>query len=166
MAHPRYGCLHPNPKTTEFPCNASEVWHHAGANVCFIGSDGFITQAITTTQKVFGYANVPKGMGAGSATASWKASATDGEDKIAVIKASDGYDFLLPANNTITALMAGNAADILNTSATDTTASLVDTATTTNDIFIIQGRGVDFVAGAAITDVVVKFNPSERQADT
>lgn len=165
MAHPRYGCLHPNPKTTEYPCNANEVWHHAGANVCLLDSSGYITQALGSTGKVFGYANIPAGMGAGSATASWKAG-DDGVDKIPVILASDGYDFLLPANNTITVAMVGNAADIVNSSATDTTASLVDTATTDDDIFIIQGRGIDRVAGAKITDVVVKFNPSERQADT
>ena len=104
-------------------------------------------------------------MGAGSATASWKAG-SDGVDKIAVFKASDGYEYLLPADNTITVAMAGNAADITNSSATDATASVVTTATTDDDIFIIQGRGVDRVAGAAATDVVVKFNPSERQADT
>ena len=166
MAHPRYGCLHPNPITREFPCNASEVWHHAGANVCFLDGSGYISQALGSTEKVFGYAIIPAGMGAGSATASWKASATDGADKVAVIPASAGYDFLLPADNTITVAMVGNAADITHVSATDAIASVVTTATTDDDIFIIQGRGVDFVAGAAATDVVVKFNPSERQADT
>jgi hypothetical protein len=165
MAHPRYGCITANAKTTEYPCNADEVWHHDGANVCLLDGSGYITQALGSSGTVFGYANVPKGMGAGSATASWKAG-DDGVDKIAVFKASDGYEFLLPSNNTITVAMAGNAADIVNDSATDTTASLVDTATTTDDIFIIQGRGVDRVAGSKITDVVVRFNPSERQADT
>ena len=164
MAHPRYGCLDPQAKTTEYPCNADEVWHHAGANVCFLDGSGYISQALGSTETVFGYAIIPTGMGAGTAVASWKAGA-DGVDKIPVVLASGNYEFLLPANNTITAAMAGNAADIVNSSATDATASLVDTATTTDDIFIIQGRGVDRVAGCAITDVVVKFNPSNRQAD-
>ena len=165
MAHPRYGCITANAKTTEYPCNADEVWHHAGANVCFLDGSGYISQALGSTEKVFGYANIPAGMGAGSATASWKAGA-DGVDKVAVYKSSDGYEYLLPADNTITVAMAGDAADITNVSATDAIASVVTTATTDDDIFIIQGRGVDRVAGAAATDVVVKFNPSERQADT
>ena len=165
MAHPRYGCLDPKAKTTEYPCNADEVWHHAGANVCFLDGSGYISQALGSTEKVFGYANIPAGMGAGTAPASWKAG-SDGVDMVPVIKASDGYEFLLPADNTITIAMVGDAADITNSSATDTTASVVTTATTDDDIFIIQGRGVDRVAGAKATDVVVKFNPSERQADT
>lgn len=165
MAHPRYGCLNPKAVTVEYPCNADEVWHHDGANVCFLDSSGYISQALGSTEKVFGYAIIPTGMGAGSAVASWKAGA-DGVDKIPVVLASAGEDFLLPSNATITVAMVGNAADIANDSATDTTASLVDIGTTTDDIFIIQGRGVDFVAGSAATDVVVKFNPSERQADT
>jgi hypothetical protein len=165
MAHPRYGCLHPNPTTVEYPCNASEVWHHAGANVCFLDGSGYLTQALGSTGKVFGYANVPAGLGAGTAVASWKAGA-DGVDKIAVIPASAGYDFLLPSNGTPTVAQAGDACDIVHASSTDAIASLVNIGTSSTDVFIIQGRGVDFVAGAATTDVVVKFNPSERQADT
>jgi len=166
MAHPRYGCLDPKAVTVEYPCGADEVWHHAGANVCFLDATGYITQAITTTGTVFGYAIIPTGMGAGSVVASWKASATEGADKIPVILATAGYEFLLPSDGTPTIAQVGDACDILNTSATDTTASLVDIGTSTNDIFIIQGIGTDYHGGAASTDVVVKFNPAELQADT
>lgn len=165
MAHPKYGCLHPNPKTVEYGATEDVVWHHDGANVCYLDSSGFVSQAITTTGTVFGYALIPKGMGAGSATASWKSSATAGADRLAVIPVDEGYEFLLPSDGTPTAAQAGNACDIINASATDTTASLVDIGTSTNDIFIIQGRGIDWVDSAATTDVVVKFNPAERQAD-
>ena len=164
MAHPRYGCLNPKAATVEYPCNADEVWQHNGAHVCLLDASGYITQALTTSVSVFGYAIIPGGMGAGTAVASWKAG-DDGVDKIPVILASAGEEFLLPSDDTPTIAQIGNACDILNTASTDT-ASLVDIGTSTNDIFIIQGRGVDYHSGCAATDVVVKFNPAELQADT
>ena len=166
MAHPRYGCLDPNPVTVEYPCGADEVWHHAGANVCLLDATGYISQALSATDKVFGYAIVPTGMGAGSAVASWKASATEGADKIPVILATAGYEFLLPSDGTPTIAQVGDECDLLNASATDTTASLIDIGSSSTESFIIQGRGVDYHAGCAVTDVVVKFNPAELQADT
>ena len=165
MAHPRYGCLEPKPVTVEYPCNADEVWHHAGANVCLLDGSGYITQALSATDKVFGYAVIPGGMGAGTAPASWKAG-SDGVDKIPVILATAGYEFLLPSDATPTIAQVGDECDLLNASATDTTASLIDIGSSSTESFIIQGRGVDYHAGCAATDVVVKFNPAELQADT
>ena len=165
MAHPRYGCLEPNPVTVMYPCNADEVWHHDGANVCLLDASGYITQALGSSGSVFGYAIVPGGMGAGTAVASWKAGA-DGVDVIPVIPASAGYEFLLPSNGTPTIANIGHCVDIANDSAADTTASLVDMATSTDDIFIVVGVGTDYHAGCSSSDVVVKFNPAERQADT
>jgi hypothetical protein len=164
MAHPRYGCLNPRAATVEYPCNADEVWQHDGAHVCLLDGSGYVTQALTATDKVFGYAIIPAGMGAGSAVASWKAG-DDGVDKIPVIPATAGEEFLLPSDGTPTIAQVGNACDIINTASTDT-ASLVDIGTSSTDVFIIQGIGTDYHAGASTTDVVVKFNPAELQADT
>ncbi len=164
MAHPRYGCLNPKAATVEYPCNAAEVWHHAGANVCYLDASGYLTQALGSDGSVFGYAIIPQGMGAGSAVASWKAG-SDGVDKIPVVLASAGEEFLLPSDDTPTVAQVGNACDIVNASATDATASLVDIGTSSTDIFIIQGVGSDYHSGCAVTDVVVKFNPAEIQAD-
>ena len=164
MAHPRYGCLNPKAATVEYPCNASEVWHHAGANVCLLDASGYITQALGSSATVFGYAIVPTGMGAGSAVASWKAGA-DGVDKIPVIPATAGEEFLLPTNGTPAITQVGNCCDIVHASATDAIASLVNVATSSTDIFIIQGIGTDYHAGAASSDVVVKFNPAKIQTD-
>jgi hypothetical protein len=164
MAHPRYGCLNPRAATVEYPCNADEVWQHDGAHVCLLDGSGYVTQALTSTGKVFGYAIIPAGMGAGSAVASWKAG-DDGVDKIPVIPATAGEEFLLPSDGTPTIAQVGNACDIINTASTDT-ASLVDIGTSSTDVFIIQGIGTDYHAGASTTDVVVKFNPAELQADT
>jgi len=164
MAHPRYGCLEPNPVTVMYPCNADEVWHHDGANVCLLDASGYITQALGSSGSVFGYAIVPGGMGAGTAVASWKAGA-DGVDVIPVIPASAGYEFLLPSDDDPTIAQIGNCCDIVNASATDTTASLVDIGTSSTDVFIITGVGTDYHSGCKSSDVVVKFNPAERQAD-
>ncbi len=160
-----YGPLNPNAKTVEYPANASEVWHHAGANFCFIGSDGFVTQLLSGTATVFGYAMIPKGPGAGTAVASWKASATDGKDKIPVVLATENETFVVPADDTATIGQTGDAVDMLNGSATDATASLIDVGASSTDVFIIQGLATDRVAAAAGTDVLVKINPAKIQAD-
>ena len=165
MAHPYYGCLNPNAKTVEYPANADEVWMHAGANFCFLGSDGYVTQSLTSTSTIFGYAIVPKGTGAGTAVAAWQASATDGKDKIPVILATEGETFIVPADDTATVGQAGNKCDITLTSATGTVAALVNIGTSTQDVFIIQGLATDQVAAAAGTDVLVKMNLANLQAD-
>jgi len=165
MASPIYGPLNPNAKTVEYPANADEVWHHAGANFCFLGSDGFVTQSLSGTATIFGYAIIPTGTGAGTAVASWKASATDGKDKVPVILASEMETFVMPADATVTVGQAGNKCDILNSSATDTTASLIDIGTSSNDVFIIQGLALGRVPGAAATDVLVQMNIANQQAD-
>ncbi len=161
-----YGPLNPNVETVEYKVNADEVWHHAGANFCILGSDGFVTQALGSTATIFGYAMIPKGVGAGSAVASWKASATDGKDTVAVVLASAGETFIVPADATATIGQSGDACDLLNASATDATASLVDIGTSSTDVFIIQGLATDKVAAAAGTDILVKVNPAKLQADT
>lgn len=166
MGHLYYGCTDPNPKTTEYPVNASDVFAHAGANFVILGSDGYVTPALTTTANLFGYAIIPKGTGAGSAVADWKASSSDGADKVAVILGSDGYSFFVPADATATVGQSGNACDIVNSSATDSTASLVDIGTSTNDVLIIQELATKRHADAAGTDIIVKINPAKLQADT
>jgi len=166
MAHSYYGCTDPSPKTTEYPVNASDVFAHAGANFVILGSDGFVTPALTTTATLFGYAIIPKGTGAGSAVADWKASATDGADKVPVILATDNYSFFVPADDTATAGQAGNACDLVNSSATDATATLVDIGTSTNDVLIIQELATKKHSDAVGTDIIVKINPAKIQADT
>lgn len=166
MAHPYYGCTDPNPRTVEYPVNASDVFAHAGANFVILGGDGFITPALTTTATIFGYAIIPKGTGAGTAVADWKASATDGADKVPVILGSDGYSFFCPADATATEGQSGNACDLVNSSATDATATLVDVGTSTNDILIIQELATKRHQDAVGTDIIVKINPAKLQADT
>lgn len=161
-----YGCTDPNPKTVEYPVNASDVYAHAGANFVILGSDGYVTPALTGSTTIFGYAIIPKGTGAGTASADWKANATDAVDKVPVILASDGYSFLVPADDTATVGQSGDACDLLNASATDTTASLVDIGTSSTDVFIIQELATNRHEGAAGTDIVVKVNPAKLQADT
>ena len=166
MASIKYGPINPNVVTVEYPANADEVWHHEGANFCILGSDGFVTQALTGTSTLFGYAIIPKGTGAGTAVASWKSSATDGKDKIPVVLATEGETFIVPADDTATVGQAGDACDITNGSATDTTASLVNIGTSSEDVLLIQGLATDRVAAAVGTDVLVKINLANLQADT
>lgn len=166
MASPIYGPIDPNPKTTEYPMNASDVFAHAGATFVLLGSDGFITPALTGSTTIFGWAIVPKGTGAGTDVDDWKASSTDGKDKLAVVLASDGYTFVAPADASVTAGQAGNACDLVNASATDSTASVVDIGSSSTDVFIIQGLALGKVPGAAAGDVLVKVNPAKLQADT
>ena len=165
MAHSYYGCTDPSPRTTEYGVNASDVFAHAGANFVILGSDGFVTPALTTTATLFGYAIIPKGTGAGSAVADWKASATDGVDKVPVILATDNYSFFVPADATATAGQAGDAIDLLNASATDSTAALADVGSSSTDVLIIQELATKKHSDAAVTDIIVKINPAKIQAD-
>jgi len=166
MASMIYGCTDPNPRTTEYPAAADQVWHHAGATFCLIDGNGRVVPAVSASATIFGWAIIPKGMGAGAATASWKASATEGADKLAVVKGSEGYSFIAPADATATLGQTGNACDLLNASATDSTVSLVNIDTSSTDVFIIQGLATDSHAAGAGTDVLVKINPAKLQADT
>ena len=165
MAHSYYGCTDPSPRTVEYPVNASDVFAHAGANFVILGSDGYVTPALTTTATLFGYAIIPKGTGAGTAVEDWKASATDGADKVPVILATDNYSFFVPADATATIGQSGDAVDLLNASATDSTAALVDVGTATNDVLIIQELATKKHADAVGTDIIVKINPAKIQAD-
>lgn len=164
MASVKYGCLHPAPKTVELPVAASQYFYHNGVNAVYLDGSGLVTLALTATGSLYGWAVVPKGRGAGTSDNYWLSSATAGADKIQVVKADEGYEFLFPADDTVTAAMRGNACDLI--AVNDGTATTVDVGTSSNDVFIIQDLGTNRVAKASATDVVVKFNPSEIQKDT
>ena len=164
MASLKYGCLHPAPKTTELPVAASQYFYHDGINLVDLDGNGNVTLLLTADTSVYGFAIVPKGRGAGTSDNYWLSSATAAADKIQVIKADEGYEFLLPADDTVTAAMRGNACDIVATN--DGTATTVDVGTSSTDVLIIQDLGTNRVASASATDVVVKFNPNEIQRDT
>ena len=166
MASPIYGPIDPNPKTTEYPMNADDVFGHAGATFVILDNDGRITPALSGSGTIFGWAIVPKGTGAGTDVDDWKASSTDGKDKLAVVLASDNYTFVAPADDSVTAGQAGNACDLVNNSATDSIDSKVDIGASSTDVFIIQGLALGKVPGAVAGDVLIKVNPAKLQADT
>ncbi len=165
MASLKYRCLKLNPKIVEVPVAASQYFYHNGINLVYLDSNGRAALALTATATLYGYAIVPKGRGAGASDAYWLSSATEGKDKIAVIPISGNEDatFLLPADDTVTAAMKGNACDII--AVNDGTATTVDVGTSSKDVLIIEDVGTS-VAGGSATDVVVKFNPAKVQADT
>ena len=165
MAHLFYGSTDPSPSTVEYPAAAAQVWAHAGANFCLLDGNGRVIPAVSGSATIFGYALIPKGTGAGSAVADWKASATEGADKLAVVLATDGYSFFVPADATATAGQAGDAIDLLNASATDSTAALADVGSSSTDVLIIQELATKKHADAAGTDIIVKINPAKIQAD-
>ena len=164
MAHMNYGCMHPSPKTTEYPVAADQFFSHIGPNLVNI-TTGYITLAETADTTIFGVAVVPKGRGnpANTSDLYWKSNGTSGVDKIPIIKVDSGYNFLFLADDTPTASQAGNACDL--TAANAAGVDYVDIGNSTNDIFIIQGRGVDYNADAGANDVVVKLNREVRQGD-
>ncbi len=166
MASLKYGCLHPAPKTKMLPVAASQFFYHQGVNAVYLDGSGNVTLALTATATIYGIAIVPKGAGAGTDLAVWKSSATAGFDKIPVIRWEDAlqYDFLFPADDTVTEAMKGNACDLI--AVNDGTATLVDVGTSSTDIFLIQDLGTNVKADAVATDVVVKINPAKVQADT
>ena len=160
-----YGCMHPSPKTTEYPVAASQYFAHTGPNLVYLDGSGYLTKALTATATIFGVAIVPTGRGNPTNTSDvyWMSSATAAEDKIPVIKVDSGYSFLMLADDTPTASQAGNACDL--TAVNDANLDYVNIGTSSTDIFIIQGRGVDFDNRAGDNDVVVKINREVRQGD-
>ena|SRR3990170_1214695 len=163
MASLKYGCLHPSPKTTEYPVAASQYFRHNGVNAVYLDSSGHVTLALTATTTLLGIAIVPKGRGAGASDDYWLSSSTAGKDKVPVVLAKDGYEFLLPGNLTVTAAMTGGAWDLI--AVNDGTATYVDLDTSTTDVFIVLKLGTDIQAVAGIADCVAIINPAKIQAD-
>ena len=163
MASLLYGCLHPCPKTKEYPVAASQYFYHEGFNACYLDGSGHVTGALTATATLLGYAIIPVGSGAGTSADYWLSSATAGADKVQVIDALDNYEFLAPGIITVTAAMIGDKWDLV--AVNDGTATYVDFDTDSTAVVICTDLGVNVKAGAPITSGVVKFNPSKRQAD-
>ena len=167
MASPKYGCLDPNPRTVEFPVAASQYFQHNGITLVNVDSSGNIEGCLTDTSVtlVLGMAVVPKGRGNSTNTSDlyWLSSATAGADKIPVILAESGYEFLMPASTTAATSHIGNAYDIVGVNTAST--HYVDLAAGDEDVVIVTRLGTDVARGSA-TDVVVKMNPLMIQADT
>jgi len=162
MASLKYGCLKLNVPTVEVGVAASQYFYHNGVNAVYLDASGHATLALTATGTLYGIAIVPNGMGAGASSLYWKSSATAGADKIHVIPVSEQATFLLPADDTVTEAMKGNACDLI--AVNDGTATTVDVGTSSTDVFLIVDLGT--ALGAGTTDVVVKLNPAKVQADT
>ena len=163
MASAKYGCLHPDPKTKEYPVAASQYFQHEGCNAVILDGSGNLTGALTTDQKLFGWAIIPKGRGNSTNTSDdyWLSSATAAADRVPVILAADGYEFIAPGIITCTVAMIGAAWDMIGVNSAST--HYVDLDTSTNDVFIVTDLGVNVKEGAATTDCVVIFNPNEIQ---
>lgn len=164
MAHQRYGCLNPNPKTVEYPVAASQYFRHDGPNIVYLDGNGRVALALAATATVFGYGIVPKGRGVGTSDDYWLSSATAGADYMAVIPVDENEEYLLLADDTPTASQAGDSCDL--DAVNDGTVYYVNIGTSSTAICIIQGRGVDYHAKAGANDVVIKINPAKRQTDT
>ncbi len=162
MASLKYGCITPNAKGRMYPVAASQYFYHEGGAFVYLDSSGHVTLALTATATLFGYAIAPAGVGAGAAgSAYWLSSATAGADEIFVITDKDA-EFFVPADDTATAAMAGNACDIVGVN--DGSAQTVDVGTSSTDVLIFQKRGLDY--GGVAASAIVKINPAKTQADT
>ena len=155
MASLKYRCLTPNPITTEYPVAASQCFYHEGAQFCYLDGSGNVTAGVTATTTVIGWALVPKGRGEAANDLYWKSSATAAADRIAVIT-DPNAEFLVPADDTVTAAYKGNAADLVLTTADGSAALLIDIGTTTNDVVRITKIGTEVVGGST-TDAVVRI---------
>ncbi len=163
MAHMNYGCMHPNPKTTEYPVAANQYFPHVGPSLVDVNGTGFLTLAETADSAIFGVAIVPTGRGNPTNTSDlyWM-SGPEGQDRIPVIKVDSGYSFLLLADDTPAVSQAGDNCDL--TATNSASVDYVNIGTSSTAVFIIQGRGVDFDNRAGANDVVVKLNPAKRQS--
>lgn len=165
MSSLKYGCLDPAPKTKEYPVAASQYFQHNGFTPVYLDSSGHLTGALTATATLWGIAIIPKGRGNATNTSDsyWLSSATAGEDKLPVVLAKDGYQFLAPGIITCTAAMLGGAWDIVGVNSAST--HYVDLDTSSTDVVIAVDLGTNVKADAVATDVVVIINPAKIQAD-
>lgn len=164
MASLKYGCITGTPNSTaiEYPVAASQYFYHEGINLVYLDGSGNVTLALTATATLLGYAIVPKGRGSQSTSdAYWLSSSIAGADRILVV-VDPNARFLLPADDTVTAAMIGNACDII--AVNDGTATQVDVGTSSTDVLVITDLGTKY--NGSTTDVVVKINPLKYQADT
>lgn len=164
MSHMLYGPAKVGVRTQMLPVAASQYFRHGGVNAVYLDSSGHVTLALTATASLYGFAIVPAGRGAGTSDDYWLSSATAGKDKIAVVPATEMCPFIVPADDTVTDAMRGNACDL--TAVNDGTATYADVGTSSTDVFIIQGKATDVHQRASATDVVIIINPAKIQADT
>lgn len=165
MASIKYRCLEIDPKTVEYPVTASQYFQHDGLNLVYLDSNGRLTGALTAQGTIFGIVvNVPKGRGNSTNTDDdyWLSSATEGADKLPVILAESGYEFLMPGIITTTVAMLGGSWDHVNVNTAST--KYVDLDTSSTALLIATKLGTDITGGGA-TDVVVKMNSLKIQAD-
>lgn len=160
----KYGCITPNVKGREYPVAASQKFTHASGAFVHLDGSGHVTLSLTATATIFGYAIAPQGVGAAAAgSAYWQSSATAGADKIFVITDLDA-EFVVPADDTVTVAMAGNACDIVGVN--DGTPQTADVGTSSTDVLLIQGVATKMGSMYAATDAIVKRNHLKVQADT
>lgn len=166
MASLKYGCITPHPVIKELPVAASQYFYHNGVNAVYLDRSGHVTLGLTATATLYGFAVVPKGMGAGTSANYWLSSATAGKDKIGVITVADNPSakFLLPNDTTATAAMLGNACDLV--AVNDGTATYVNSSASSTDVFLVEDYGSNPTINAAATDIVVRINPAKVQANT
>lgn len=165
MASLKYGCIESGGvRTVEVPVAASQYFYHNGVNAVYLDGSGNATLALTATATLYGIAVVPAGRGAGTSDNYWLSSSTAGADKIAVIRVGENARFCLPADDTVTASMKGNACDLI--AVNDGTATQVDVGTSTTDVFLIDDLATNLKSTASATDVIVRINPAKVQADT
>lgn len=159
----KYGCITGFHHSKVYPVAADQEFNttQGGCWVIMNGS-GFLEVALTATATLFGFAIAPTGStGAGTTAGIWKSSATAGADRIPVIRNTDAR-FLMPADDTVTQAMIGNACDLIGVN--DGTLQKADVGTSSTDVVVIDDLGIN--AGGNTTDVVVKLNPAKIQADT
>ncbi len=169
MANMIYGCMNPKAKTTMMPVAAAQYFQHTGHSAVYVDGSGNLIASLSDTSSLplFGHAIIPKGRGDSTNTSDsyWLSNAAAAVDYIPVIKADNGgEDFLFVSNGTPTIGQVGDDCDLVNVNTAS--AKTVNIGATTNDDFIIQGRGVDRHTRATTADVIVQFNIEEMQADT
>lgn len=165
MSGLKYACISGmnNAEIKEYPVAADQYFYHEGINLVYLDGSGNVTLALTATPTLLGYAIVPKGRGSQSTSdAYWKSSGTAGADKMSIVIPNTHTLFLLPADDTVTVAMKGNACDII--AVNDGTATQVDVGTSSTDVLVIVDLGTKY--GGSATDVVVRFNQAKLQADT
>ena len=152
----------------EMPVAASQIFHPQGGAIVYLDSSGHVTLALTATDKIWGWAFVPRSYEVGSTNASngyWTSSSTAAADKVMVapFAMNIGMLFKMPttsAGGLAVRARSGETCDIVGVN--NGTVQYATPGTTSTDVLLFITLDPDGDTNSALFTA----NEDELQKDT
>lgn len=161
----RYGHIKGGKNGDWLPIAASQKIHPNGGKVVYLDTSGHVTIAVSATNKIYGWAELPNSLKVGSTDASngyWTSSSTAAADSCFVITdVTAVFEMPCYTGTSFADARVGETCDILLASA-DGTRQYAQPGTTTTDVLIVRGGP----PSGATTSILISLNDDEMQRDT